>query len=197
MANIYNVTLPFITEPGGVTPVVVAVRDSVTRAATSGLPMIYSVLRRSDGKWWKSGTATWEVLFQTNALTPAAADSPGLYLTSLDWTVLEPLGGEDDYYIQVVEDGEGDYEYATLSTRNGLSSTPVADSVVPAPGAASWTLADLFTLIKVALSHNQEIDDATKTQIFYKADGVTPALEFDLKDATGAASVREVFQKVR
>ncbi len=88
----------------------------------------------------------------------------------------------------------------TVSARQVLRSTfslshhPVADTAFGV-GDVVDTLGELLSVLKLVNYNNQEINDLSKRLIHYKNDGVTPGMEFNLKDAQGNLSAREVFKK--
>jgi len=158
------------------------------------------VQRPSDGKCWDFGTSTWQLLPLSAALTEVdAVNMPGLYARSIDWSVLSPVSGAEADFNVYVSVPTVPVDYAVvLKLRQGLSTLTVADSVVPTPAASpTLTMGELMTALMVFVRNNQFLDDIQKQQIFYKADGVTPAMTFDCKDAAGLFTIREVFKKER
>ena len=166
----------------------VLVRDSLG-APTAAAVVLISVQDVNTSKWWDNATGTWVVAFgSVAAIEVDDTNLIGLYERLID---VEGLG-ETDLRCQATYDG------VTLSwvvqVRHTLTTQVVANGEVATPVA---TLADLLQLLKAVYSHDQILDDATKQCIIMQEDGVTPAISFDMQDATGAASAREVFKLLR
>ena len=81
-----------------------------------------------------------------------------------------------------------------VETSLSLTDMPVADAAFAA-GDDVTTLGQLLSVLKLVNYNNQRVDDLAKKLIHYKNDDVTPGLSFNLKDAQGNLSAREVFRK--
>lgn len=75
-----------------------------------------------------------------------------------------------------------------------ISDVPVPDSAFAA-GDVVTKFDELLAVLKLTHFNNQEIDDLTKRLVHFKNDGVTSGLRYNLKDAQGNLSAREVFKK--
>tara|TARA_Y100001963_G_scaffold153008_1_gene238885 strand:+ start:94 stop:720 length:627 start_codon:yes stop_codon:yes gene_type:complete len=75
-----------------------------------------------------------------------------------------------------------------------LRDMPVADAAFAAGDVVS-KLSQLLSVLKLVHYNTQEVNDLNKRLVHYKNDGQTPGLSFNLKDAQGNLSAREVFKK--
>lgn len=158
-------------------------------AANTGLVLTVKVQNVGTSKWWDADTGTWVVPVDSAPATEVdAVNLPGLYELVVDLTD----EGECDLRVHVSV-GTDTCTWV-VNVRHSLNTLPVAGGAVADPVE---TLGDLLTLLRTVYSHNQIVSDALKQLIYLQEDGETPALAFDLKDASGSPSAREVFEMTR
>ena len=154
--------------------------------------LTYALFDLTTNRWWDATDEAWEVNRVENAM--ALLDPAGIYSADVDVVTANPATLAKEWLVFVTCDNPALQSARGLSLRHSLMTQPVADAAIPADVS---TLSDLLTLLRATFSHDQIVDDTTKRLIIYQADGVTPAIQFNLKDAAGTATTREPFQLIR
>ena len=203
MANTIRLLTPIDQRPGSTFRIEALYRDD-SGASQAGRTVTYALLNTASGQWWDAVGGLWSVAKIDNAMAEVSAvDLPGVYFTSIDHAILDPAEVESNYLIEVISDSAGGLPVAPRDTevvrmRYDLLTLKIGDADVAGTVAKPVrTLLQLWRAIKVAFTHNSTLDDATKKQIFYKEDGATIAMSFDVKDAAGMSSIREICRSER
>lgn len=173
-------------------------------AAQTGRTVTYALQNNSGGQWWNAAGGVWAGAKVNNPMAQVdAVNLPGLYATALSHTALDPANLEGQYTLEVTNTNGGGTPAAptdlgTVRLRYDLWSMKISDAVIPdvIPKHIVY-LRHLFKALKVVLTHNRKLDDVTKEEKFFAEDGTTVVMSYDLEDAAGNSSVREVFQKKR
>lgn len=197
---------PAAIRPGDTFTISAMCRDDNT-VAEIDLGVSGAIRRASDGRWWDQGLLQWIVLKAWTTLPQLdAVNLRGVYAVSFNHADLNPAKAEEDYYIEVQSDAVGapsdPTDVAFVQARHDIKSlklgdAEVVDPVIPNPIV---NLFDLLRALKALMAQDTQLDDVTKTmKIFDEAGkaGANVILEFDVKDAAGLPSVREVMQRLR
>ena len=176
-----------------------------------GVDVTLTVRRQSNGHFGASNGS-----FHDNPATltmTQIAAFPGVYQFALDPNVNASVGKSmlsegvaevplpESYLLKATADTADAYQAINVSRSVpfGVAETPVSKATVfTGNGADVVKMSDVLSLLRLVHFGHQEIDDADKLQKFFP-DGVEGdvGLKFELKDASGNKSAREVFKKVR
>jgi hypothetical protein len=176
--------------------IVVLVRGSTGSPTADTEPHI-AIRRLEDGFYWSGAVSAFVVGYNLNLMVQVNdTDALGVY----EFTHADINQNVAEQLLVLVYPRAGDYDdtgryYQSITLSLGVADTPVLDTILG--DAAITTLAQLLTVLKVTHANKQKIDDLTKKLLFYNDQGNAVALSFDLKDAAGNASAREVFAKER
>lgn len=169
-------------------------------AAQGGRTVTYA-LRNADGEWWDDDQQLWVADKTANPMSePEAVDMVGVYTATLDHNQLSPGRDEMELLCEVLSTGAGNdpTDIVVLSIEHDLMTLPLDDdSYDTDPMDYPARLVDLWRSLKALFTQSNKIDDVTKTMVVYHEDGTSPAMTFDLEDATGQPSVREIFRRIR
>ena len=145
-------------------------------------------------QWWNAGAVVWQGAKVANNMTQVdVANLVGAYSFALDLTTLPTA--EADLFIEVTRADTADTDVAQVLVRHSTLTAVIADDGDVANPVA--TMQDLMHMLRTLFAHVEVVDDAAKQQVHMRADGVTPAMTFDLVDAGGIPTVREVFRRTR
>jgi hypothetical protein len=140
--------------------------------------------------WWNQNTGSWQAIRVENDMAEHP-DLSGVYTIELDPAV---LGDGDELDVLVlVSSGDAAEARALVHLRHSARSQPVIDRALT---AAPATRAELDSLLAAFFGGSVVVDDSEKKLIVYQSDGVTPCIEFNLKDAAGNPSTMEPFQRL-
>jgi len=197
---------PATIRPGETFTVSALCRDD-SDEPEAGLVVSCAIRRVSDGQWWDASLSIWDVV-KTLVTMPAvdAADLPGVYSTEFTHEDLDPGKDESDYFIEVTSDAVGApsnprdiifvqawFDLKTLK----IGDNQVADPVLPSPLVTTF---DLLRALKALLVQDTQLDDESKTLKVFDENGAVGAnvvAEFNVSDAAGFPSIREVMRRYR
>lgn len=179
---------------GGVQPLsrvwrlTVATADETSGVLAAGEVLTVAIWDPTSELWWSALGPGWGALREEIPMTDDTVD--GLHTLDLDPAALNV--GESDLVFVVTSVTKA--ATGVLSWRYDMQGMPVTVDVVPGTPA---TFGQLAGMLAAWFGNDVKVDDQSKRLIVYLADGVTPALQFDLKDATGLPSAMEPFQRLR
>ena len=154
----------------------------------------YAIYAPATGLWWNATNVAWEAARVENAL-PAVVAFDGIYTVALIHADLSPGENAGDWLVEVTSDAVGSPRACSaIFVRHTATSAPIVDNTVADPPD---TVVEILRALRYFLVGERQVDDTSKRLIFYRDDGETVAMSFDLSDAAGQASVREVFHRVR
>ena len=154
-----------------------------------GAAVTVAIWNPSSNLWWSAADSVWSLVREDIALT--ASTTAGFHTLDLDPAMM--VGGEVDLALVVASDMTSSVT-DVLRWRYDLLHAPVTLGVIP---PTITTVGQLLSVMALWNTCSVKVDDSAKQLVVYLADGVTPALVFDLKDATGLPSAMEPFQRVR
>lgn len=184
------------TALNGDTIAICAITRTDAEAVDIGRTCTIAIYDPGGAVWWDEAGGAWGAAKVDNPMTEVNdADLPGLHRFDFNHGTAGSATVNPSYFVEVTSDeAASPTDIIVLEMRHSLLSQVISDAVVADPVN---TLGELLLALKVVHTHNQVLDDTDKRLIFYREDGVATAMEFDLKDAAGAASVREPFEKER
>ena len=145
-------------------------------------------------KYWRGAVTGWsEMPGAETGVVVDAANMVGLYKIEV---AIPALPQEGVLYVYATSaSNSGKSAAQALLPRPRTVNEPVVASTFPANSHAD-TVAKVFSLLKCVHLGDQEIDPLTKKLIISNSNDVA-AVSFNLKDATGLSSAREVWKKER